>query len=634
MRLSTKVVLIISITVTTIISIMFFVLANHFERQIERHLITTARAVYDNIVIVRKWVSDKEGVFVVKKKGEQINRFLTHPLLMTAQGDSLVMRNPALVTRELSELSLTIGKDFSYHLASLNYINPANSPDAFEEKALRFYEKNPDENQNKSFYRYEKINNSSYFRYFAPLYTRESCLSCHAEQGYQLGDVRGGISILLSAEEHKISKRNHLLFFLATGLFSIIFLSVPMFYAIKRSLISPLKEIEKSADKIRDGHYDFKLTYTKNDEIGNLGRAFENMRQKIRDYTNRLVESENKYRNLIEHSLEAVAIIDENNNIIECNRILSKFTGFEYENLKGKKFNDLFDQERARPLPFKFDSEFKAEHMETYLHSKDDILIPVEIYLIKGFVLGNKSNLSFIYIRDLSERKKIEQYSIQTEKIFALGQISSGIAHEIRNPLFAINNNLDYLRDKFKNNTDFNEIYPEMRVSIDRIQNIVSAILDYARPHDLSFGLIQIEDVIKRSLLLVQKQFEKSSIRIVTHFEPDAPAVEADPHKLEQVFVNLFLNAFQAMPGAGELKITTRLKKRHLTVDIEDTGHGMTDDEIKRVFDPFFTKFPNGTGLGMSIVQRILDKHNAHYRIKSEAGLGTVFSILFHLKQD
>lgn len=634
MRLSTKVVLIISITVTTIISIMFFVMASHFDRQIERHLVTTARAVYDNIVIIRKWVSDREGVLVVKKKGEQVNRFLPHPLLMTANGDSLVMRNPALVTRELSELSKTIGNDFSYHLASLNYINPANQPDEFEEKALRFYERNPEENHNKSFYRYETIDNSSYFRYFAPLYTRKSCLGCHAEQGYKLGDVRGGISILLSAEEHKLSKQRHLIFFLATGFFSIIFLSVPMFYAIKRSLISPLKEIEKSADKIRDGHYDFKLTYTNHDEIGNLAHAFENMRQKIKEYTNRLIESEHKYRNLIEHSLEAVAIIDENNIIIECNSILSKFTGFEIEKLKGIKLNTLLDLERAKPLPFKFDSEFKAEHMETYLHSKDNIRIPVEIYRIKGFILGDQSNLSFIYIRDLSERKKIEQYSIQTEKIFALGQISSGIAHEIRNPLFAINNNMDYLHDKFKNNADFNEIYPEMRISIDRIQDIVSAILDYARPHELSFGLIHIEDVIKRSLLLVQKQFEKSSIRIVTKFEPDSPAIEADPHKLEQVFVNLFLNAFQAMPGAGELKVTTRLKKRHLAVDIEDTGQGMTEDEINRVFDPFFTKFPNGTGLGMSIVQRILDKHNAHYRIKSEVGLGTVFSILFHLKQD
>ena len=150
----------------------------------------------------------------------------------------------------------------------------------------------------------------------------------------------------------------------------------------------------------------------------------------------------------------------------------------------------------------------------------------------------------------------------------------------------------------------------------------------------MAFKKIHIEDVINKSLILVQKQLEKSAIKIQTNYDPDHLLIEADPHKLEQVFINLFLNSFQAMSKAGILKIVTKTLNGHLKIEIEDTGIGIPAEDIKNIFDPFYSKSPNGTGLGMAIVQRILEQHNAHYWIKSEVGLGTTFNILFHQKQD
>jgi len=633
MKLISKIIIVVSIIVTSIISIMFFVLSNHFQRQIDNHLLTTARIVFKNIVLVRKWVADKEGIFHIKQAGDKANPFLAHPEIITNNNDTLLMKNPALVTRELSELSYTMGENFSFHLASLKYINPLNKPDDFEEKALNFLENPTSNNLNNEFFRSESINNQHYFRYFAPLYTEKSCLTCHAQHGYKLGDVRGGISIILATDEHKKAKNKHLIFFLLTGFFSILTLSIPIIIAIKRSVIQPLKDIEYAAEKIQTGKYDYKLSLNSDDEIGTLAKAFDAMRIEIKDFTGKLQSSENKYREINEHSFDAIAIIDSDGHIVDCNSKMRNLTGYKSKELKSLNFNKLIDNQAKRVMHSNSPAETKTEHFETIFISAGQIEIPVELYIIKGFSLDSVKGLSFIYMRDLSERKKIEQYSIQTEKMFALGQVSAGIAHEIRNPIFAINNNLDYLHDKCPDNGSFKELYPELKESVARIQKLVSAILDYAKPHDLSFKEIDITEVIQGSLILVQKQFEKSSIKINTQFSHSDKLITADAHKLEQVFVNLFLNAFQAMPNAGILTISTIEQDNHVTVKINDTGMGIPAEDIKRIFDPFYTKTTNGTGLGMAIVQRILDQHNAHYWIKSEVDLGTTFYILFHIKR-
>ncbi len=632
MKLTQKVIFIIVSTVTTIIAVIFLVLVFRFEKQIENNLLSTARAIYKNIIIIRQWVSDYNGVYVYKKPNVPANPYLPHPNLLTRSGDTLTLKNPALVTREMSELSKMAGGNFSFHMASQRYLNPLNKPDDFEQRALIYFQDSLDTQLHREFYRIEKIGNHTYFRYFAPLFTKESCLSCHSHHGYRLGDLRGGISVLLSIDEYQKAKKENLIFFLLTAIVSIVFLSLLIFIALQRSVIRPLRKIEDAAQKIQKGEYHHKLSLEKNDEIGNLARAFELMRRKIQDYTNQLKISEEKYRSLIENSLEAVAIIDPEYNILESNAKLSHLTGYELDQLRSMNFSDLIDNKTRKRIYSPTTQSRDTEHFETHLFSRDGLKIPVEIYIIKGLSLGGTSDLSFVYVRDLSERKKIEQYSIQTEKIMALGQISSGIAHEIRNPLFALNNNVDYLKERFNDQEQFRDVYPELKDSIKRIHQIVSAILDYARPHDPEFKTVRIKEIIDKSLLLVKKQFERSDIKIQTEVQDDI-TIEADPHKMEQVFINLFLNAFTAMGASGILTVQTRSYPSYLQIKIQDTGKGIPPDEIDRIFDPFYSKSPNGTGLGLAIVQRILEQHNARYRVESAPYLGTTFFIYIPNKQ-
>jgi len=129
MRLTLKIVLIIIITVTSIISVYFYTLMYRADLQMKEDLLTTARSVYQNIVTVRRWFSDYNGAFVLKQKGDQSNPFLIHPDIVTTEGDTLTLKNPALVTRELSQLNNAMGNNFVYHMASTHYLNPINKPD-------------------------------------------------------------------------------------------------------------------------------------------------------------------------------------------------------------------------------------------------------------------------------------------------------------------------------------------------------------------------------------------------------------------------------------------------------------------------------------------------------------------------
>jgi len=626
MRLTAKVISIVGILVSIIVGAIFTFLAIRIDNQIQENILATAQTIYKNIVTTREWVSNYDGVFVKKKPGEKPNIYLQHPEIFTTNKDTLFLKNPALVTRELSEINQRKGGDFLYHMASERFINPANKPDDFEKLALNFFADSAKTDGRQELYRTTEIDGKAFFQYFAPLYTSQSCLSCHSTQGYELGDLRGGISIMLSVDRYRDAQHSNIVFVVIFGIISVLGLSILVFFAIRRIIISPLRIIEEATRKIQKGNFDFELNLTQKDEVGKLARAFNLMRKKILQSTSKLKTSEEKYRNLINHSLEAVAIVDLSEKIVDSNAILEKLSLCSTEELQKMPFANLLGNQRKKLKKRSF-MDSGVEYFESVLITKDFLEIPVEVYKIKGFSLDEKNELTFVYIRDLTERKVIEKYSTQAEKMFALGQLSSGIAHEIRNPLFSLTNNIEYLKEKSCDKEAFEEVYPELKYGLKRIQKIVSTILDYAKPHEVDFKNINIVEIVEKCVSLVKKQFEKSSVKMVTKFANGNYEIQADPHKMEQVFMNLFMNSFQAMEAHGILTIAIIPKNRFLEITITDTGKGIPQEDLKRIFDPFYSKSHDGTGLGLCIVQRVLDQHDAKYEVESEENFGTTFTI-------
>ncbi len=635
MKLTGKIILLIGISTTIILAAIFGIMTVRYNHQIENAMLQNARTLYRMVVAVRNWSAHYEGVFVKKKDDSDINPFLEHPILLTQTGDTLVLKNPALITRELSDLSHFYLNDAYFHMSSKRYINPYNKPDDFEFKALTYFETH---NDKKEFYGFEYKGGKRYFRYFAPLYTRKSCLSCHARQGYKEGNLRGGISIHLSAEPYEQAKHNNLRFMIFSSILSIFILGTLLYFGLHKTIIRPIETLTHAASQIEAQQYNFSLqppprsTY----EINKLFTAFDRMKNSITAYLTRLKLSEEKYRTLIENSLEAMAIVNQYGKIVETNTRLAQLLNREKEQLLNKHIDRFFNKKKITPLDENINSAYPTNHYETELLVDDRTAIPVEVFEIRNINLTPDEQITFFYLRDLRLRKKLEHYSLQMEKMLVLGELSAGIAHELRNPLFALTNNLDYLNRQLSDHAAFNEVYPELQESVNNIHRIVSAILDFAAPHPPEFKNVNLIEIIDKCLILVRKKFENANIKIEQQFFGDCFAVRVDPYQIEQVFVNLLMNAFKAMKSHGQLIIKGWCKETVTEIAIQDTGSGIAPENLDRIFDPFFTKFEQGTGLGLSIVQKILTQHRAKIQVQSEVGLGTTFIVSFpkNLKED
>ncbi|MGB9628080.1 MAG: two-component system sensor histidine kinase NtrB, partial [Thermodesulfobacteriota bacterium] len=232
--------------------------------------------------------------------------------------------------------------------------------------------------------------------------------------------------------------------------------------------------------------------------------------------------------------------------------------------------------------------------------------------------------------KDITQLKKTEERLILTERLSSLGELTAGVAHELRNPLAGIKINTQILSRKKDLSETERKILRSTEEGIEKIQKIVDDMLHFAKPKEAHFKLEEINDVVEESLAILQTKFKKSNI--VTSFQrgKDLPKIWIDVHQIQQVLINLMLNSIQAMEKGGTLTIRTFLDREDgVGIEIKDTGIGIPKPNLKKIFDPFFTTKSEGTGLGLSISVKILENHGATIEVESEEGKGSVFTIHF-----
>ncbi len=221
---------------------------------------------------------------------------------------------------------------------------------------------------------------------------------------------------------------------------------------------------------------------------------------------------------------------------------------------------------------------------------------------------------------------------LQAKKLAAIGTFSSGIAHELNNPLNNISLSTDTLLEEFDSmdRDEIKEILEDIMTQTERASKIVRNLLEFSREKAPSISLVSIKDVIDSTAKLIENELRIKGVHLDICAGKSLPKVLADSHKLQQVFLNLFINAVQAMPDGGLIHVETREEpKGFIRIDVSDSGQGIPQDKIDKIFDPFFTTkaVGQGTGLGLSIVYSIIKKHGGHLEVKSKPGVGTTFSI-------
>src|SRR5574340_94435 len=264
MRIKPSLHYILSTTVIllAVMGITLSIISVRHEELVMEQMKIQAKALFQQIVITRRWIADHGGVFVEKLPWVEANPYLKNSHITDKEGKRYVKENPAMVTKQLSQYAQK-DKLYSFHITSLKLINPENRPDAFEENALRVF----DEKKTRELFKIEKIGGSHYYRYIAPLYVEEACLECHAKQGYKVGDIRGAISITVPMDyafSVISSDRKNMVF---SGMLMVAVLMVVLFVMTGRMVINPIRRIRAfMADFSRTGKPDFPVLKTR-DEI-------------------------------------------------------------------------------------------------------------------------------------------------------------------------------------------------------------------------------------------------------------------------------------------------------------------------------------------------------------------------------
>jgi len=224
------------------------------------------------------------------------------------------------------------------------------------------------------------------------------------------------------------------------------------------------------------------------------------------------------------------------------------------------------------------------------------------------------------------ELKTAQAQLIQAEKMEIVGKLAAGVAHEVKNPLAIIIQGVDYLKERISSNDkDLSLALKDLAEAVGRADDVVKGLLDFSSSAKLVMKLEDLNLIIGNSLLLMRHLIDKHQIKITKNFEENIPYIEVDKNRIEQVFLNLILNAIEAMPDGGNLLICTYLDKRQkqekwVVVQVEDSGTGIPEDNLKNMFEPFFTtkRATGGTGLGLSIVKNIIEMHGGKINISNK----------------
>ncbi len=362
----------------------------------------------------------------------------------------------------------------------------------------------------------------------------------------------------------------------------------------------------------------------------------ENMGLLVEKRTEELIEAHKYSRGLIESSLDALVIFDEDGVITDVNEETIRLTGCDREELVGSRFRNYFtDPERAAEGVRRSFEVGKVTNYELVIKSKTGEETPVSynatVYRdeegrVKGVIAA---------ARDMTEIARLQHQLVMAEKHVGIGRLAAGVAHEIKNQLaptlIEVQRIIEQIEDSKKPSHEFIlERARTIEQATRSANRITMALLDYARETRPEFVSYNLKDSIKGVLSLHESKCHSANIELKLE-TVDVPKIYADKRQIEQALINIIDNAYEAIVSKGEggvIAISVKKEDRYAVVSIRDTGIGIPKEDLARIFDPFFTsRSPRGTGLGLSISYGIVEKHGGRIDLKSEPGKGSTFRI-------
>ncbi len=353
----------------------------------------------------------------------------------------------------------------------------------------------------------------------------------------------------------------------------------------------------------------------------------------------RSLEAREKIQNYLSSILESlsngVLVVNPDGMLTVCNPAASRMLGLpQFDWVTARQFEAL-------PLPDKLRAWIRESLQASAVLTEDAELEVARaegnsrfFMVSRSPVIDPKGNCSgtTIILKDITQLKELEHQTQRAQRLQAMGEMAVQLAHEIRNPLGSIELFASLLKSELQPGTDTRTWAEQISTGIRFLNTIVSNMLSFARASKAQVRHFDLGELIETTLSFVEPVFAQRRIQVKLENFQEPICMDGDPEMLRQMLMNLFMNALQAMPEEGNLKIRTRQPSTAwVEIEVEDSGIGIAPENIARIFDPFFTTNENGTGLGLSLVCQIVEKHQGRVEARSESGKGTSFTVCLPL---
>lgn len=634
LSISTKFTLSIILIILAFCILFSFLLYYHLKQKVIEDANEKTRIIITQIDALGNYVK------------EELRPAIFKLLYETGKKDEFIVEGMSTTHVRLSVMRRFNNKigNYIYKRVSLDPINPEHKADALYIKLIEYFQKNKNQ---ESWNGIIKYNEQEILVMAKPVVVEKGCLLCHGKINdapkallkmfprskdfiWKEGDIMGIESVSLPIASTLGEIKGVAISTFLFGVVSLLFLFVTLHGAFWSFVIKPLKRLSSLFRGIVNGTEPLNQTIevkTK-DEIGDLILSFNQMAKYLYDAQEATKKYADTLQTIFEGITDPLALVNPDCTVEMTNHAYRTWM------IEGRAavFNEQCDIEKLDvdklcPVYFLKKVIDTKKPFSEYWEGEDQRHYFIHLYPI----FDERGNVIKVvhYVKDITEKRKIEEQMRITEKLAAIGQLSAGLAHEINNPLGGI-------RLCFNNliNTEMDEKTKNMHVEVinhglTKIQEIIKQLLDFSKQTELIISSVSINNLVENVLKLTDYLISKKGIKVVKKLSNDIPEIMIDPNKIEQVFLNIVLNAIQAMDGKERvLTIESFLKNGKCYISFTDTGNGIPDDILPKIFDPFFTTKPvgQGTGLGLSVSKSIIEQHNGRILVKTSSS-GTTFTV-------
>lgn len=491
-----------------------------------------------------------------------------------------------------------------------------------------------------------------------PVIMEAQCLLCHGnpsqapksliqiygkDHGFYrtIGDVVGVESVAIPVDEafNQISQLAFSIFMLGLSGMAATFLILNYFHYVV--LVKPLRKVSSFFKSVATGEkgLDMKFDVRGNDEISEVVGSFNQMITHLKRSQDELIFSEMKYRRIFEGSKDAIVLVDCAGPVRDVNHSGVELWGFKSkeEFIEHMSLNNLFIKTEAlNNFLARIERDGFVKDYETILRRKDGEINGLISATLRRDGDNNICGYEFT-IKDITERKRMEERIREADKLASIGQLAAGVAHEINNPLTII---LGYIRLLLKKQPFDGEMKEDLEVIHSNAQmckKVVEDLLNFSRQKKPQYIEADINNTLESVLSVVETQFGRNGVTTVRDYDLSIPPVTIDVDKMRQVYMNLLMNAYQATDSGGYIHVGTHYDKAKdgVLIVFSDTGFGIPKSIQTKIFEPFFTtKEPGkGTGLGLAVSYGMVKEHRGEISFESEEGKGATFRIWLPLNR-